>query len=79
MPGLPVELPPDHHPSLSEDYMNPAQIEYFRRKLRYPEPDDNVHEGDQSDQASADAERSFDAINRARYLDFARILVSQSV
>ena len=35
---------------------------------RYPKfkPNENVHEGDQSDQASADADRSFDAINRAR-------------
>ena len=77
---MPVELPPDYHPSLSEDYMNPAQIEYFRRKLwesladlrreleALPriEPDESVHEGDRSDQASADADRSFDAINRAR-------------
>ena len=77
---MPVELPPDYHPSLSEDYMNPAQIEYFRRKLwefsadlrreleALPqiEPDESVHEGDRSDKASADADRSFDAINRAR-------------
>ena len=31
---MPVELPPNYHPSLSEDYMSPAQIEYFRRELQ---------------------------------------------
>ncbi len=77
---MPAELPPNYQPSLAEDYMNPAQIEYFRRELQQSrtelrreleaiprvEPNENVHEGDQSDQASADADRSFDAINRAR-------------
>jgi DnaK suppressor protein len=75
-----VELPPDYQPSSSEDYMNPAQIEFFRRRLRQSradlrrelgaippvEPDGTAHEGDQTDQASADTDREFDAINRAR-------------
>ena len=30
---MPVELPPGYQPSLSEDYMNPAQVEFFRRRL----------------------------------------------
>ena len=29
-----VELPADYQPSLPEDYMNPMQIEYFRRRLQ---------------------------------------------
>ena len=75
-----VELPVDYQPSLSEDYMNPMQIEYFRRKLQqsrtellhelkaipHTEPDEA---GDQTDQASAAADRSFDAVNRARIQD----------
>jgi DnaK suppressor protein len=72
-----IELPGDYQPSLSEDYMNPMQIEYFRRKLQQSrtellcelkavppiEPDEA---GDQTDQASAAVDRSFDAANRAR-------------
>lgn len=29
----PYELPPDYRPSADEDFMNPKQREYFRRKL----------------------------------------------
>ena len=72
-----VELPVDYQPSPSEDYMNPMQVEYFRRRLQqsrtellrelkaipHIEPDQT---GDQTDQASADVDRSFDAVNRAR-------------
>ena len=72
-----VEVPGDYLPSLSEDYMNPMQIEYFRRKLQqsradlqrklkaipHIEPDKT---GDQTHQSSAVADRSFNAVNRAR-------------
>ena len=77
---MPVELPPGYQPSLSEDYMNPAQVEFFRRRLSQSRadlrreleaippiaPDDTMHEGDQTDHASADTDREFDVINRAR-------------
>ena len=77
---MPVEFSPDYQPSESENYMNPAQIEYFRRKLQksrmdlqreldaipHIQPDETAHEGDQTDQASTDTDRSFNAINRAR-------------
>jgi RNA polymerase-binding transcription factor len=80
MNNMPVELPPDYQPSSSEDYMNPAQIEYFRRKLwqsrrdlqreleaiPHVEADGTANEGDQTDLAGMDTDRSFDALNRAR-------------
>ena len=28
-----IELPADYHPSADEDFMNPLQLEYFRKKL----------------------------------------------
>lgn len=31
--GTEVELPADYRPSEEEEYMNPRQLEYFRRKL----------------------------------------------
>jgi DnaK suppressor protein len=77
---MPVELPPNYQPSLSEDYMSPTQVEFFRRKLWQSradlrreldavppiEQDETTQEGDQTDHASADTDREFDAINRAR-------------
>ncbi len=60
--------------------MNPLQIEYFRRKLaglregllhelsiaNAPAADQNMREGDQTDQASAETERDIEVLNRAR-------------
>ena len=60
--------------------MNPLQIEYFRRKLstlrdsllheltiaNAPPADQNMREGDQTDQASAETERDIEVLNRAR-------------
>jgi DnaK suppressor protein len=77
---MPVEIPPNYQPSASEDYMNLAQLEYFRQRLQKSridlqreleaipqiEPDEAAYEGDQTDRASTDTDRSFDAINRAR-------------
>jgi hypothetical protein len=62
-----IELPVDYQLSLSEDYMNPMQIEYFRRKLLQSRTDlqreleaiphiEPNQTGDQTDQASAAAD-----------------------
>jgi DnaK suppressor protein len=75
-----VHLPPGYKPTDAEDFMNPLQVEYFRRKLLQLRTDtrreldatpeagaaDGLHEGDQADQASAAVDRDFDAINRQR-------------
>jgi RNA polymerase-binding transcription factor len=80
MNDMSVELPPDYQPSLTEDYMNPAQVEFFHRRLLQSRaelrheleaippigPDETAHQGDQTDHASADTDREFDFINRAR-------------
>ena len=71
---------PDYEPSPSEEFMNPHQVAYFRGKLLesladlqrelgavpHIEPDETAREGDQADHASADTDREFDALNRAR-------------
>ncbi len=75
-----VELPPGYTPSANEEFMNPRQVEYFRRRLEKartdlqreleaipsPDPDDLSREGDQTDHASADSEREFMIQNRER-------------
>jgi DnaK suppressor protein len=80
--NMSVELPPDYQPSASEDYMNPAQIEYFRRKLRqsrtalqreleaipHIEPGEIADDGDQTDQARRAALNLASAINAVCYL-----------
>ena len=75
-----VHLPSGYKPTDAEDFMNPLQVEYFRRKLLQlradiereldatPQAgtDDDLREGDQADQASAAVDRDFDVINRER-------------
>ncbi|PPQ36650.1 TraR/DksA family transcriptional regulator [Rhodopila globiformis] len=75
-----VTLPADYKPSDAEEFMNPLQVEYFRRKLLQLRADaerelaanpaagadDALREGDQADQASAAVDREFDIVNRER-------------
>ena len=75
-----VELPPGYQPSADEEFMNPKQVEYFRRRLEQsradlrreldaippPEAQNITQEGDQTDHASAASEREFALQNRER-------------
>jgi DnaK suppressor protein len=75
-----VHLPHGYKPSDAEEFRNPLQVEYFRRKLlqlradtrheldAVPQvgTDDRLREGDQADQASAAVDRDFDVVNRQR-------------
>jgi DnaK suppressor protein len=75
-----VELPPGYQPSADEEFMNPRQVEYFRRRLEQSraglrreldaipslESGDSSREGDQTDHASANSEREFEIQNRER-------------
>ena len=75
-----IELPPGYQPSGNEEFMNPKQVAYFRRRLeetraglqeelaasQTSEFDDSSREGDQTDHASADSEREFMVQNRER-------------
>ena len=77
---MPADLPSDYRPSPTEAFMNPLQVEYFRRKLLRlradtqreldrtlsADPNDSVREGDQADQASAAVDREFGIVNRGR-------------
>ena len=83
-----VELPADYKPSVTEEYLNPRQIEYFRVHLEkarthltqelavipHLQAGDGGHEGDQADQASAETERDFEILNRDRV----RVLLRQT-
>jgi DnaK suppressor protein len=75
-----TDLPPGYQPSADEEFLNPTQVEYFRRRLEkaredlrreleaIPSPDANdlSYDGDQTDHASADSEREFEIQNRER-------------
>jgi DnaK suppressor protein len=76
-----IELPHEYQPSGDEEFMNPKQVAYFRRRLEEShadlrrelavsqpsEADDSSRrEGDQTDHASAAAEREFALQNRER-------------
>jgi DnaK suppressor protein len=75
-----IDLPPGYQPSGDEEFMNPKQVAYFRRRLeetraglqrelaasQLAEVDDSSREGDQTDQASAESEREFLVQNRER-------------
>src|SRR6478736_4560005 len=77
---MPANLPSDYRPSPVEAFMNPSQVEYFRRKLLRlradtqreldaappADPGDSIREGDQADQASAATDREFGIVNRER-------------
>ena len=75
-----VTLPPDYRPSDDEEFMNPLQIEYFRRKLMrwrtelLKEADDTLtslqngglQEPDLTDRASAETDRALELRTRDR-------------
>jgi DnaK suppressor protein len=75
-----VELPSGYQPSADEEFMNPKQVEYFRRQLEQsradlrreldaippPAAQDVGQEGDQTDHASAASEREFALQNSER-------------
>lgn len=79
---MPVELPEGYSPSESEEYMNPVQVEYFRRKLLAWREDllkesretmehlreENWHEADIADRASLETEAGVELRTRNRYL-----------
>jgi DnaK suppressor protein len=77
-----VELPPDYRPSPDEEYMNPMQLEYFRRKLlawrdelmqESQETLDNLRDtshqevGDEADRANRESEHGLELRTRDRY------------
>lgn len=82
-----VTLPPDYRPSDAEDFMNPQQLEYFRRKLLawradlLKEADETLaslqnggmQEADITDRASAETDRALELRTRDR----ARKLISK--
>jgi DnaK suppressor protein len=82
-----VTLPPDYRPTKKEEFMNPRQQEYFRRKLlRWRQEllketeetleslqDGGLQEPDLADRASAEMERSLELRTRDR----ARKLISK--
>lgn len=77
-----VALPEGYRPSLDEDYMNPQQLEYFRRRLlawrdelmqESQETLDNLRDriyqevGDEADRASRESDHSLELRTRDRY------------
>ncbi len=82
-----VTLPPDYRPSDTEDFMNPQQLEYFRRKLLawrselLKEADETLaslqnggmQEPDITDRAAAETDRALELRTRDR----ARKLISK--
>jgi len=82
-----ITLPPDYHPSDNEEFMNPMQEEYFRRKLLRWRNDllrdadgtlaslseGGIHESDVTDRASVETDRALELRTRDR----ARKLVSK--
>ncbi|CUW48212.1 RNA polymerase-binding protein DksA [Novacetimonas hansenii] len=75
-----LTLPPDYHPSESEEFMNPLQVEYFRHKLLrwrgelLKEADETlaslseggIHEADITDRASVETDRALELRTRDR-------------
>jgi DnaK suppressor protein len=75
-----VTLPPDYRPSEDEEFMNPLQVEYFRRKLLrwrselLKEADETLaslqngglQEPDLTDRASAETDRALELRTRDR-------------
>ena len=77
-----VELPADYKPTVDEEYMNPMQLEYFRRKLLAWRDDlmqeaqetlNNLRDksyqevGDEADRASRESEHGLELRTRDRY------------
>lgn len=75
-----VMLPPEYKPSSKEEYMNPLQLEYFRRKLEtwkaeiLKESAETIHhmqeeshnESDMADRATTETDRSLELRARDR-------------
>jgi DnaK suppressor protein len=75
-----VTLPPDYRPSDDEEFMNPLQVEYFRRKLLRWRADllkdadetltslqnGGLQEPDLTDRASAETDRALELRTRDR-------------
>ena len=75
-----ITLPPDYRPSEAEDFMNPMQVEYFRRKLLRWRADllreadgtlaslsqGGIHEADITDRASVETDRALELRTRDR-------------
>jgi RNA polymerase-binding transcription factor len=75
-----VTLPPDYKPSLTEQYMNPLHLEYFRRKLEIwkteilKESAETIHhmqeeshnDSDLADRATTETDRSLELRARDR-------------
>jgi DnaK suppressor protein len=82
-----ITLPPDYRPTDDEEFMNPRQVEYFRRKLLRWRSDllrdadgtlaslseGGIHEADITDRASIETDRALELRNRDR----ARKLISK--
>ena len=78
----PAKLPAGYKPTLSEEYMNPVQQEYFRQKLLAWRKDlmtesretldhlheENWHQADIADRASLETEAGVELRTRNRYL-----------
>lgn len=78
----PAKLPQGYKPTLSEDYMNPLQLEYFRQKLLAWRKslmdesretldhlhEENWHQADIADRASLETEAGVELRTRNRYL-----------
>jgi DnaK suppressor protein len=76
-----VDLPPGYKPSPDEEYMNPMQLEYFRRRLLQWKEElveeskqtiENLKEevrdvGDEAERASRESENSLELRTRDRY------------
>jgi DnaK suppressor protein len=75
-----IELPHEYQPSGDEKFINPVQVQYFRRRLEQlwadlrqelnaippPEAHDITQKGDQTDHANATSKREFALQNRER-------------
>jgi len=76
-----IELPHEYQPSGDEEFMNPKQVAYFRRRLEESRADlrrelaasqpseadeSSSREGDQTDHATANSEREFMVQNHER-------------
>lgn len=77
-----VELPEGYKPSPDEDYMNPQQLEYFRRKLlawrdelmaesqetiNHLRDQSNQEVGDEADRANRESDHTLELRTRDRY------------
>ncbi len=60
-----VKLPPDYRPSEGEEYMNPRQLEYFRRKLFEWKDDLLADSGQARQRLRQGLEREADPLDRS--------------